>query len=114
MNITYTEIEGFNYPNLTVKENPELELGQFAQMRERFLQEHRKITYTTMMTDGTLDEHLAETERRAQELTEQLTEQMKAERKATEELKKNDQLAWVQEMNNIANAVREIVYSEVI
>ena len=44
----------------------------------------------------------------------QLTVQLKAQEGVTEELKANNQLAWVQRMNSIRNRVAEIVYKELI
>ena len=36
------------------------------------------------------------------------------ERNITEELKENDQMKWVQEMNNIQNCIDETIRKEVI
>ena len=67
-----------------------------------------------LLTTGKLTEHLLDVEKQAQELTDTLTEQMKERQGLTEELKAKDQMAWVQGMNNIQNAVREIVREQVI
>ena len=39
---------------------------------------------------------------------------MKKDRGVTEELKARDQMAWVQQMNNIRNSAEEIVLNELI
>ena len=49
-----------------------------------------------------------------EEMFDQLTMQLKAQEGVTEELKANNQLKWVQRMNNIRNRVSEIVYKELI
>ena len=45
---------------------------------------------------------------------EQLILEMKAQESITEELKANDQLEWVRQMNNIRNYAAEIIYKELI
>ena len=92
----------------------EQDLGIYALLRKEFLMEYRKLEYMNLLTTGKLTEHLLEVEKQAQELTDMLTEQMKERQGLTEELKAKDQMAWVQGMNNIQNAVREIVREQVI
>ena len=67
-----------------------------------------------MLMSGVLKNHLEEVDKSAEEMFEQLTVQMKAQEGVTEALKANDQLTWVQQMNNIRNRVSEIVYKELI
>ena len=44
---------------------------------------------------------------------ETLVEQYKLSRNITEELKEQDQMKWVQEMNNIKDCVEEIIWNEI-
>ena len=67
-----------------------------------------------MLMGGTLKSHLEEVDKSAEEMFEQLTIQMQAQEGVSEALKENNQLAWVQRMNNIRNRVSEIVYKELI
>ena len=53
-------------------------------------------------------------QKEADDLYERLVEEYKIKWNVTEELKQNDQMKWVQMMNNIKNCVDEIVYKEVI
>ncbi len=57
--ITYTQINGINYPNLALLEQPEVNIGKYGQMRLDFLKKHRRGTYTILLTEGTLSSHLA-------------------------------------------------------
>jgi len=43
-----------------------------------------------------------------------LVGQYKKQRNITEELKAQDQMSWVQEMNNIKNCVNEVILNELI
>ena len=63
---------------------------------------------------GTLNAHLEEVDREANRMLEQLTTQMAQEQGVTEELKAQDQMLWVQRMNNIRQAVEEQIFQDLI
>lgn len=48
--ITYTEINGINYPNLALPEQPKVNIGKYGQIRLGFIKKHRRGTYTTEST----------------------------------------------------------------
>lgn len=88
--ITYTRQGDYLLPNLTMPEQPELSMGRYARMRKKFLKEHHKVRYYNLLTSCALNEHLNDTERRANELEQMLTEQMAASEGVTENLKATD------------------------
>ncbi len=55
--ITYTQINGINYPNLAVPEQSDYPIGKYGQMRLDFLKKHRGGTDTSLLTEGRLSEH---------------------------------------------------------
>ncbi len=57
--ITYTEIHGIKYPNLYLPEQPTINIGKYGQMRLDFLKKHRRGTYTLLLTECRLSEHLS-------------------------------------------------------
>ncbi len=61
--ITYTRINGINYPDLALPEQPEVNIGKYGQMRLDFLKKHRRGTYTTLLIKCRLLEHLSSTAR---------------------------------------------------
>ena len=67
-----------------------------------------------MQLSGKLNAHLEEVDRQANEMMELLIRQMAEWEGFTEELKANDQMAWIRAMNNILERAEEIVYQEVI
>lgn len=67
-----------------------------------------------MLMNGALKDHLEEVDKTAEEMFDQLTMQLKAQEGVTEEMKANNQMEWVQQMNNIRNRVFEIVCQELI
>ncbi len=114
--ITYTQINGINYPNLALPEQPEVNIGKYGQMRLNFLKKRRRGTYTTMLTDGTLSAHLSVIDQEARSQVEILTAELAEQRSIDESLKVSDPLLWVQEINNCKAlaeevALREIIYS---
>ena len=112
--ITYTMQGDYLLPNLTMPEQPELSMGRYARMRKKFLKEHHKVRYYNLLTSCTLNEHLNDTERRANELEQKLTEQLAASEGVTESLKAADMMSWVRKMNNIRSRVQEIVLTEIV
>lgn len=52
--ITYTEINSINYPNLCLPGQPNVNIGKYGQMRLDFLKKYRRGTYTTLLTEGRL------------------------------------------------------------
>ena len=112
--ITYSRQGDYLLPDLTVPNEPEVHRGKYASLRQTYLKEHRYGMFLNLLTRGELNSHLNEVQREAQERMEVLTGQMKAAWGVTEELKAKDQMAWVQQMNNIRQAAEEIVMKELI
>ena len=88
--------------------------GKFGRLRSTFLREHRGAIYTGMLFSGKLNDHLEEIDRQANEMLDRLIEQYAVAEQITEELKANDQMAWVQTMNGIRSRAEEVVLSELI
>ena len=74
--ITYTEINGINYPNLALPEQPKINIGKYGQMRLDFLKKHRRGTYTTLLTEGRLLAHLSAIDKEALSQVEYLTAEL--------------------------------------
>lgn len=89
-------------------------VGIWGQRYLRFLKEHRSTTYTAMLLNGTLDDHVAEIDRQAEEMLDRLTKQMAQHEGVTEALKARNQVAWVGAMNNIRARAEEVVRAELI
>jgi len=109
---TYRQAGDYLLPDIEVPESPQI--GIWGQRRLQYLRSNKRVIYTTMLMGGTLEAHLEEVDKSADEMFEQLTVQMKAQEGVTEELKAANQMEWVQRTNNIHNRVAEIVYKELI
>ena len=114
MEITYTERNGIFYPDLALPKQTNYPIGKYGRMRLDFMLKHRRGTYTTILTEGRLNEYLHEIDEQAAELMEITMARLADERGITEELKAADQMRWVQEMNNARASVEEIILREVV
>jgi CRISPR/Cas system-associated endonuclease Cas1 len=109
------ELQGDYYlPYLTLPPEEEKPIGIWGQRYKRYLKEHRKATYTTLLTSGKLNTYLANINEQAQERFERLIEQMKQAQGITEQLKAENALEWTGRMNNIRACAMEIVNREII
>ena len=87
---------------------------QFVGRHLRYLKEHRRNTYTTLLTSGRLNTYLVDIDKQAQERMERLTAQMEQAQGITEQLKTENALEWTQRMNSIRACATEIVEKEII
>lgn len=101
-------------PCLTLPAVKEQLIGVWGQRHLNYLKEYRRGTYINLLTSGRLNAYLAEIDKQAQERMEKLTEQMKQAQGITEQLKVENQLEWVQRLNNIQACAKEIVDGEII
>ncbi len=109
------ELQGDYYiPCLILPAEKEQPIGLWGQRHLRYLKEHRRNTYTTLLTSGRLNTYLADIDKQAQERMERLTEQMKRAQGITEQLKTENALEWTQRMNNIRACAKEIIEKEII
>ena len=67
-----------------------------------------------MRMNGTLEGYLKEVNQEATDMLKTLVRQYAKAEGVTEELKRTDQLGWVQKMNSIRNRAEEFVLSEII
>ena len=111
---TYTQVGDVLIPDLVMDPQPEGEIGVWGWRRKRYLKEHRKGVYNAMLLNGTLTQHLIDTNEAALDLMDSLVKQMAKAEDVTEELKRQDQMAWVARMNNIRNRAEEIVRDDLI
>ncbi|MDO4853450.1 MAG: TnpV protein [Clostridia bacterium] len=109
------ELQGDYYiPCLTVLDQDESPIGIWGQRHLRYIKQERKVLYTELRTSGKLNSYLANINEQATEQMLLLTKQMAEREGITEQLKAQDQMLWVQRMNNIQDRAIEIVNHELI
>ena len=114
MNITYEKRGDYLIPNLIPDPEPEGELRKFGLMRKYYLENHRRGIYSGLLLSGELKKHLLMIQEQAEERFDWLVEQMAKQEGVTEQLKVQEQMLWVQRMNNIRARAEEIVLAELI
>ena len=112
---TYVRQGDYFIPCLILPAEKENEpIGVWGQRHKRYLREHKRATYTTLLTSGKLNSYLADIDGQAEEMFFRLVEQMAEREGITETLKADNQMEWVQRMNALRAAVTETVNAEVI
>ena len=111
--IDYTLVGEVYLPNLISTET-NYEIGVWGQRHLEYIKSHRKVFYTSLLTNCKLNSYLHDVDIRATEMYDRLIKQLKDQQGITEQLKSEDMMAWVQDMNNISNQAREIVLLEII
>ena len=114
MNLTYEKCGDYLIPNIIPNPKPEGELRKLGLMRKHYLKEYKSGIYQGMVLSGKLKEHLLMVQEQAESQFDALVEQMTEREGVTEQLKEENQLLWVQKMNNIRARAEEIVREEML
>jgi len=110
--ITYHREGDYLIPDLLPPEAPRI--GVWGMRRRNYLQQYHDGFYTGMLLSGTLNAHLEEVDRAANEMFDLLMKQYAEREGVTEQLKSDDELSWVQTMNAIREQVEETIRKELI
>ena len=101
-------------PCLKLPEEETAHIGIWGQRHRRYLKSHRRALYTSLLTSGKLNDYLADLNEQAEAMFSRLVKQLSEKEGVTEALKAENQMLWVQRMNNVHSAAMEIVSSELI
>ena len=102
------------YPVLKLDEQTSYPIGKYGKLHLEFIKIHRRGTYTTLMTENRLNEHLHNIDEQAHEQLDLHISQTAKRMGVTEKLKASDPMRWVQTMNNIKASAEEIVLKEIV
>lgn len=112
--LTY-ELHGDYYlPAFEGDDDPEEPIGLWGQRHLEHLRKHKPHVYNELWFGGRLDEYARQIDRQANDMYDLLVRQLAKAEGITEQLKAEDQMAWVAAMNSIDNRVKEIIRSELI
>lgn len=89
-------------------------IGIWGQRHLRYIRKHKTSLYAELLTTGKLNDYLADLNEQAEELFSRLVKQLAEKESVTEALKAENQMLWVQKMNNIRSAAMEIVANDLI
>ena len=113
-NLNYTKTGDYNLPNLTLQNPQKQELGKYGRMRRTYLKEHRPILYNRLILSEKLYPHLVEIDQTANRRMAQLMDELTKANGLTEEMKSENQMFWVQTMNNLKSQAEETILTELI
>jgi hypothetical protein len=114
--IPYTLVCDYYLPfgDMPDEEEQQHHIGIWGQRHLRYIRKNKKSLYTSLLTSGKLNGHLADIDKQADEMFTQLVKEMAVKQGITEQLKAEDQMAWVGAMNNIRHSATEIVNYDLI
>ena len=109
---TYHREGDYFLPDLLPPES--ISVGIWGQRRKHYLKTQREPIYTALLLSGKLESHLSEVDAQAEAMFFQLVKQLAEQEGITEQLKADNQMEWVGQMNSIRNRAEEIILQELI
>ena len=89
-------------------------VGIWGQRHLRYIRQYKKSLYFDLFVSGKLNAYLADLNAQAEDLFLRTVKEIAAREGVTEALKSENQMVWVQQMNNIRERTTEIVNNELI
>ena len=112
---TYTLQGDYYLTDLALPAEEETQpIGIWGQRHKRYLQDHKRVTYTNLLTSGNLNAYLADINEQAENMFSRLVKEMAKMQGVTEQLKTKNRMVWVGKMNSIRNAAIEVANKEII
>ena len=112
MNITYTQNGDYLIPNIVIRKTKPL--GHYGRLRKAYLEMHRPILFNELVLSDKLFEHCAEIDEAARNRMELIVRSLAEQNGVTEQLKAENQMEWVRQMNACKAQAEEIVKAELI
>ena len=111
---TYVWQGDYYLPCLSLPEEEQKPVGIWGQRHLRYIKEHKRAFYTSLLTSCKLNSYLADIDKQAEEMFSRLVKQLAEKENVTEKLKAENQMLWVQKMNSIRSRATEIINTELI
>ena len=89
-------------------------VGIWRQRHLRYIRRYKRQLYSGLLIRGKLNYYLADINEQAEKMFSRLVKQLVEKEGVTEALKAENQMLWVQKMNNIRNTAMEIVSNDLI
>ena len=109
------ELQGDYYlPCLKLPAEEQVHIGIWGQRHLNYLRENKRVLLSSLQLSGKLNSYLADIDKQAEDMGSRLVKQMAEREGITEQLKAENQMEWVRQMNNLRNRANEIVLHELI
>lgn len=109
---TYTQVGDYLLPDVELPE--EKPIGVWGTRHHNYLRKANRVLFSQLVISGKMNDYLVDIDKQADEMFSQLVKQLAESEGVTELLKAENQMLWVQSMNNITNRAKEIVLKELI
>ena len=110
--ITYTQNGDYLIPNIVIRKTKPL--GHYGRLRKAYLEMHRPILFNELALSDKLFEHCAEIDEAARSRMELIVPELAKQYGVTEQLKAENQMEWVRQMNACKAQAEEVVKAELI
>ena len=112
MKLEYRQHGDYLIPNFCLPSAPQI--GRYGELRHRYLRKNKEPLFTALMIQDKLKSHLEETDKAANDTYIRIFQKLKLQYGITEKLKEDNQMLWVQKMNEIHKTADEIVLNEFV
>ena len=112
--ISYTLQGDYYLPDLALSEQENKPIGLWGHRHLCYIKRHKKVLYTNLLTSGKLNSYLADIDEQAEDMFSRLVKQIAEREGVTEQLKADNQMDRVAQMNNIHSRATEKVRAEII
>lgn len=113
MELNFIKSGDYYIPDIKLK-NPNIRLGKWGRMRREYLRQAHPIIFTDMVLTETLYEHCAEVEATAKKRKDIILPKLMEYYGVTEQLKAENQIEWVRQMNACVAQAEEAIKGELI
>ncbi|RGK42604.1 TnpV protein [Agathobacter rectalis] len=114
MELDYMQSGDYLIPNIVPNQQSNEPLGRMARLHRRWLETKHHGNFTALLMQGVLEDTCLEVGHKAEAEIDRLMEKMMKEENVTEELKRQDQMEWVRQVNNIKARAEEIVLETIV
>lgn len=113
--ITYRQVGDYKIPNLVLPpKEANIKLGKWGMLHKDYLEKYKPVVFATLLAQGKLWQYLADIDNQAQQMFDSFVEQMNQNQNITEQLKEENQIEWISQINSIQVRAQEVVCAELI
>lgn len=110
----YEKQGNYFIPYLSLPEEEQKPIGIWGQRHLRYIKQHKRVFYANLLTSCKLNSYIADIDEQAENMFSQLVKDLAEKENVTEKFKAENQMLWVQKMNNIRNRATEVVNADLI
>lgn len=110
----YEKQGNYFIPYLSLPEEEQKPIGIWGQRHLRYIKQHKRVFYANLLISCKLNSYIADIDEQAENMFSRLVKDLAEKENVTEKLKAENQMLWVQKMNNIRNRATEVVNADLI